>query len=441
MPKIVLIGAGSGFGSRLSVDILSYPELQDSDLCLVDIVPERAEGVAKFVRRVVEHHNLPTRVHATADRREVLEGADYVIVSIAVGGPAYNGVPYYYEVVIPAKYGIKQQVADTVGVGGVFRALRCAPVMMDICRDMQELCPKALMINYTNPMAMLCWAMYETAPIDVIGLCHSVQGTHNQLAGYMGIPADEIFHWVAGINHMSWFLRLERKGSSHARGEDLYPLLREVAKNPEIVAKDRVRFEIFKHFGYFVTESSRHMSEYVPWFRKRDDIMKEFDLDVRQPTKDGTSAKRFWEEDIPDGGNVDIDALALRRSKEYASGIIHAIETDTLFRFNGNVRNGGIITNLPPRACVEVPCLVDASGIRPCYVGELPTQLAAMNMSNIVVQQLTVEALLERDLNKAFMACCLDPHAAAVCSLAEIRSMFDEMVDALTPWLGYMLNP
>lgn len=430
MAKIVLIGAGSGFGSRLSVDILSFPELQDSTLSLVDINPEAAEGVRRFVQQVVDHHSLPAKVEAHTDRRAALEGADFVVVSIAVGGPAYNGVPYYHEVMIPAKYGVSQQIADTIGPGGVFRTLRTAPEMLAICRDMEQLCPGALMLNYTNPMAMLCWVMNAGSRVRNVGLCHSVQGTHHQLAGYMGLPANEVKSWVAGINHMSWFLELQTM-----QGEDLYPRLRQAMETPEIFAQDRVRFEVMRHFGWFVTESTPHMSEYLPYFRKRPELLEEFGVAQRTPEKDGGGARRFWMDDSPGGATVNEDALKLERSGEYASSIIHACCTNTLFRFNGNVRNEGIISNLPPGCCVEVPCLTDACGVRPCQVGALPAQLAALNQSNVIVQQLTAEAVLEGSVEKARMAVALDPLTAAVCSLGEARAMFDEMLEADRPWL------
>ncbi|HQK91937.1 MAG TPA: alpha-galactosidase [Armatimonadota bacterium] len=423
MARIALIGAGSGFGSRLSVDILSFPALQDSTLCLVDINPEAAEGVGRFVQRVIDDNELPARVEVATDRREVLAGADYVIVSIAVGGPAYDGVPYYHEVAIPAEYGVEQQIADTLGPGGVFRALRCAPEMLAICDDMEELCPEALLINYTNPMAMLCWAMGAATELDIVGLCHSVQGTAHQLAGYIGVPADEVTYWVAGINHMSWFLEFAHQG------RDAYPLLFEAMEKPEVFKQDPVRFEIMRHFGAFVTESTPHMSEYVPYFRKRPELIEEFGLHRRRPNKEAEKRERFWQKDDPK------ESTELHRSGEYASCIIHAIETNTPYRFNGNVPNSGLITNLMEGCCVEVPCLTDGTGVRPCGVGDLPPQLAALNSSNIAVQQLTVEAVLERDLEKAYMAVALDPLTAAVCSLREIRSMFDAMVEAEKPWL------
>ncbi len=437
MPKIVLVGAGSGFGSRLSVDILSFPELQDCTLALVDIKPEATTGITRFVERVVEHHSLPARVIGTTDRREVLQDADFVVISIAVGGPAYNGAPFYHEVEIPRKYGVDQAVADTVGPGGIFRTLRTAPEMLALCRDMAELCPDALVLNYTNPMAMLTWAMSEGSAIRNVGLCHSVQGTHGQLAGYMGLRPDEVRSWVAGINHMSWFLRLER-ATGEEQGEDLYPLLLEAMEDPETYAKDRVRFEVLRHFGYFVTESTPHMSEYVPYFRRTAELREQFGLRSRKPERDGTGARRFWMDDSPGGTSVDADALQLKRSNEYASGIIHACWANTLFRFNGNVMNRGIISNLTPGCCVEVPCLVDGTGVNPCTVGPLPAQLAALNQANIAVQQLTVEAVLEGDLDKARMAVQLDPLTAAVCTLAEARAMFDELLEADWPWLeGY----
>ncbi len=433
MAKIVLIGAGSGFGSRLSVDILSFPEFQDSTIALVDINPDAVAGVTEFVQQVVDHHNLPATVIGATDRREVLEGADFVVIAVSVGGPAYNGVPYWYEIEIPKKYGVKQIVGDTINPGGVFRTLRSAPEMLAICEDMEELCPDALMLNYTNPMAMLTWIMSEGTGIRNIGLCHSVQGTHGQLCGYVGEPSDQVKSWVAGINHQSWFLSFERDG------EDLYPRLFEAAEDPEIFARDRVRFEVMKHFGYFVTESTRHMSEYLPYFRKRDDIIDEFGLEVRTPEKEGGHAHRVWQDDVPDAGDLRDDALQLKRSGEYASRIMHSVYTDTLFRFNGNVLNDGLIGNLPYGCCVEVPCMTDGSGVNPCACGDLPSQLAYINMSNIAVQQLTVEAVLERDLEKAYYACLLDPLTAAVCSPAEVRSMFNEMLEAEQQWLAPLL--
>lgn len=429
MRKIVFIGAGSGFGQRLSHDILAHEELRDCHLALVDIEERRLQGVLEFVEELIGKHNLPATVEATSDREEVLAGADYVIISVAIGGPAYDGVPYYHEVRIPAKYGVYQEVADTVGPGGVFRTLRTAPEMIRIARDVQRLCPRAWILNYTNPMAMLTWLMNKVADVNLVGLCHSVQGTAAQLAGYMGVPYEELRYWVGGINHMSWFLELKRNG------EDMYPRLREVMDDPETWQKDPVRFEILRHFGYFVTESTRHMSEYVPYFRKSRELMEKFDLNLREPAEVAVDRRWEWLQDIK-RQLVESEDHHLKSSGEYASYIIRAIETNQPFRFNGNVRNGGLISNLPPECCVEVPCLVDGTGVRPCAIGALPAQLAALNMSNVAVQQLAVEACLEKSREKAYYATALDPLTAGQCDLDQIRAMFDEMWEADAPWLG-----
>jgi len=432
MANIAIIGAGSGFGKRLSVDILAHEALREGRISLVDINAESAQHVAEWVGALVRQLDAAVEVTWTTDRREALAGTDYVVVAIAVGGRAYAGSPYYDEVMIPAEYGVEQSVADTVGVGGVFRTLRTAPEMLRICDDMETLCPDALLLNYTNPMAMLCWAMAEATDIDAVGLCHSVQGTTNQLASYIGKPRDEVSAWVAGINHMSWFLELLWNG------EDAYPLLRAAYEDPEIRAKDPVRMEIFRQFGFYVTESTTHMSEYVPWFRKRAELREQFALKDRRPAKEAEASRWDWQD--PDflaqvNGEKPIE---VRASHEYASGIINAMETGDVFRFNGNVPNDGIITNLPEECCVEVPCFVDADGVHPCVVGDLPPQLAAMNRSNIVVQGLTVEAVLDEDREKAVHACMLDPLTAAVCSLSEIREMCDRLFEAEAHLLDYL---
>jgi alpha-galactosidase len=432
MANIVIIGAGSGFGKTLSLDILAREGLRHGSISLVDINEESARNVAEWVKALVRQLGAPVDVRWTTQRREVLEGADYVVVAIAVGGRAYAGSPYYDEMMIPAEYGVEQSVADTLGVGGVFRTLRTAPEMIRIGHDMEELCPDALLLNYTNPMAMLCWAMNEATSVNVVGLCHSVQGTSEQLAGYIGKPYPEMSFWVAGLNHMGWFLELTW------RGEDAYPLLREAAEKPEICAKDPVRFEVFRQFGYFVTESSTHMSEYVPYFRKRRDLWEKFGIRERRPAKDASGSRWNWQEPDFIAQVQGEKPIEVRASREYASGIMNACETGEPFRFNGNVPNGGLITNLPPECVVEVPCYVDKGGVHPCAVGELPTQLAALNHSNVVVQDLTVQAVLEGDREKAVHACMLDPLTAAVCSLAEIRQVCDRLFEAERHLLDYL---
>lgn len=432
MPKTVIIGAGSWFGARLSLDLLAIPELREGSIALVDISRENLDPTAAYVRKAVELHGAPVEVIATDDRRSVLEGADFVAVAIAVGGPAYNGRPYYNEIAIPAAYGVSQQIGDTIGPGGIFRTLRTAPEMVAICKDMEELCPDALMLNYTNPMAMLCWIMNVASPVRKVGLCHSVQGTAGQLAGYIGKPFEEMTHWVAGINHMSWFLELKWKG------QDAYPLLRQALEDPEIYNRDNVRFEIMRHFDYFVTESTVHMSEYVPYFRKRPDLMEQFNLKTSAPEEVPSGSTR-WSEDSSLSKQLDgREPFNLAGSHEYASQIIKGRWTDTPVRINGNVQNNGLIENLPPECCVEVPCLVDGTGLRPCAIGRIPTQLAALNLSNILSQQLTVEAFLEQDRRKAYQAVLTDPLTAAVLSPAQIRCMFDEMAEADRPWIPWL---
>jgi alpha-galactosidase len=429
MPNLVLIGAGSIiFARRLLIDVLSYEELREGTISLVDLDEERLAAITAWLRAIVAQHELPVEVQSSTDRREVLEGADVVITSIAVGGED----AWRADSLIPQRYGIEQQVGDTLGPGGVFRALRTVPSLLEIGEDVGQLCPEAWMLNYTNPMAICTWAVNAATKARMVGLCHSVQGTAHQLAGYMQVPYGELDYWVAGINHMAWYLRLERNGQS------LYPRLREVMDDPEVYRKDVVRFEILRHFDYFVTESTWHMSEYVPYFLKDRECTRQFGLRVREDRTGWTSER--WQKHV-DALRQEIassEPLPLKRSEEYASKIIHALTTGEPCRINGNVLNEGLIDNLPQGCCVEVPCLVQKRQIAPCHVGPLPEQLAALNRANVAVQALAVEAILERDLRKAYHAVAVDPLTAAVLTLGDIRSMFDEMVEAEKGWLqGY----
>jgi alpha-galactosidase len=436
LAKIVIIGAGSHVFSRnLITDFLSYPEMRGCTLSLMDIDKEALDMTETFASKLIGQHGLETRLESTMDRRTALEGADYVIVSIRVGGLEANNL----DLTIPAKYGVKQGIGDTIGPGGVFYGLRHIPVLLDICHDMEDLCPEALLINYTNPMAMLCWSMNDYTRIKNVGLCHSVQGTATELARYIGASFNEVSYWVAGINHMAWFLEFKW------HGEDAYPLLREKFKDPNVYSKpdahwagpDIVRVEVFKALGYFNTESSQHMSEYVPYFRKRPELFEKFKL--RDPTTRmrgmGEDRKKQNEEmkGIIEGDEV----IPLRRSGEYCSGIIYAIETGIPAQINGNVKNNGLITNLPQGCCVEVPCLVDKNGIHPCYVGKLPPQCAALNRTNINVQELGVLAAVEKDENLAFQAILMDPLTSAILTIDEIRSMVDEMFEVEAKYLGF----
>ena len=427
MPKIAMIGAGSFvFARRLTADILSWPELHDSELVFVDVELERAELTKSVADRLIRDQKLPAKTRATTDRRVALDGADYVVVMIQVGG--IEAVRPDLE--IPLKYGVDQAVGDTLGPGGVFRFLRTGPQIIDICRDMEELCPRALLINYSNPMAMICWSIAQATKIRSVGFCHSVQGTSARLAKYAGIPYEDVSYWVAGINHMAWFLKFD------LNGEDARPLLFKAMEDPEVYKQDPVRFEVMRQLGYFVTESTNHMSEYIPWVRKRPELIKEMGL---RSVKEGHMAN--WEARRADyreqmrrqaAGDEPIEG---GRTNEYCSYVIHSEVTNTPFRVNGNVRNTSLITNLPEGCCVEVPCLVDRTGINPCHVGDLPPQLVALNRTNVNVQDLAVRAMLEGNRDYARQAVQLDPLTSAVCTLPEIKQMVDELFEASQPWL------
>lgn len=428
MPKIVIIGAGSRFGSTLSVDILCRTPLQGAQIVLVDIHRERLERVHHHLKQVVEHHQLPATIEATMDREEALPGADFVITSVSIGGHAYAGKPWADEINIPLKYGVDQSVADTLGPGGVFRFLRTGPEQLAFCHDIERLCPNALMLNYTNPMCMLTWLHTQGSSVANVGLCHSVQHTMHELARYLDVPRDEMTCRVAGINHQAWFLELRRKGV------DLYPRLCEAMNDPDVYAKDSVRFEMMKQFGYFVTESSHHNSEYLPYFRRTAELRSRFGLQTREVPD---QPRRRKQKDNADENKMP----ALSESNEFASGIIEAVVTHVPFQFNGNVINTGLIPNLPQGCCVEVTCLVDANGVQPCYAGPLPTQCAALNRTNVSVQELAVQAVLERDREAAFHAVALDPLTAAVAPLHKIREMFEELWDAERHLLEWFETP
>ncbi len=434
LAKIVIIGAGSHvFSKNLITDFLSYPELRECTISLMDINKEALDMTTAFARKLIKQHGLGTKLESTTDRKTALEGADYVVVSIRVGGLEANKP----DLLIPAKYGVKQGVGDTIGPGGVFYGLRHIPVLLDICHDMENLCPEALLINYTNPMAMLCWAMNDYSKIKNVGLCHSVQGTAYELSRYIGAPFNEVSYWVAGINHMAWFLEFKW------RGKDAYPLLRQKFKDPNVYSRsdahwagpDIVRVEIFKALGYFNTESSQHMSEYVPYFRKRPELFEKFKL--RDPTLriEGVGEDRKRQDEEMKRVIESDQVIPLRRSGEYCSSIIYAMETGIPTQINGNVKNNGLITNLPESCCVEVPCLVDKNGIHPCYVGRLPPQCAALNRTNINVQELGVLAAVEKDKNLVFQAILVDPLTSAVLTIDEIRNMVDEMFEAEANYL------
>jgi alpha-galactosidase len=415
MPKIAFVGAGSAvFTRNLVGDILSLPELRDDvEFALMDIDADRLDTAEVLTSRLIAAHGARASVSSTTDRRSALDGADYVVTSFQVGGYKPSTV---VDFEVPKRYGLRQTIADTLGIGGIMRGLRTIPVLLDVCRDLEELSPDALLLNYVNPMAMLCWAAAEASPIRTVGLCHSVQGTTKELANDIGLPAEEIDQLAAGINHMAFFLRFEHNG------EDLYPALREVDPPPW----NRVRYEVLKHFGYFVTESSEHFAEYVPWFIKdgRDDLLERFNVPLDEYPRRCERQIAEWE---ALRGELEITT---EQSHEYGAHIIRACETGEPYTFNGNVPNRGLIDNLPDDCCVEVPCVASADGITPQPVGALPRQLAALMQTNVNVQGLTVEAALTGRREAIYQAAMLDPHTAAELSLDETASLVDDLLEA-----------
>jgi alpha-galactosidase len=438
MAKVAIIGAGSiVFCKTLMLDIMATPGLEDTEFSLMAPSTTRTSQVEAFANRVIEANGLPATVWKTTDSREAVEGADYVITTFQVAG--VKGFEYDYK--IPLKYGVDQCIGDTLGPGGVFRAQRQIPVTLDLARDMEELCPDALILQYVNPMAMICWAL-GTTNVNFVGLCHGVQTTLDLISGYVDVPKEKIDYLCAGINHMGWFLKLEHNG------QDLYPTLRENFEKPEYYVNEKVRGEVFRHFGYIMTESTGHLAEYVPWFRKNQMAL---DLYCDEPAFGGESgayynwckhvADKYAEQDIL----ADEPSELPSRSIEYGSYVIEAMETGRTFQLNGNVINGGMITNLPPDCCAEGPVYVDRTGLHKTIVGDLPPQCAAMNLTNINVQRLAVEAAITGDPEHLVHACALDPLTGAVLTLKEIREMCSEMLEVQGQWLpqfeGKTLRP
>jgi alpha-galactosidase len=422
--KIAIIGAGSiVFSTTLINDIFHVKKLAGAELALMDTSMEKAERVALYARKIIDKNNLDFSVYPTIDRRQALDGADYVMTVFQIAG--IEGYRLDHE--IPLKYGIKQCIGQCVGPGGVMRALRTVPVMKSILKDMEELCPNALLMNYVNPMAANSIAMGEISKVQFIGLCHGVQTTLDLIASFVGLKKEEIDFLAAGINHMTWFLKLEKDG------KDLYPLLRKNVEKPEYYLAEKVRCEVMRHFGYFMTESSGHLSDYLSWFRKTDAAM---ELYCDQPGFGGETGAGYLAMNLIANKYSEKDFLSLEsgdlewRSKEYCSYIIEAIETGVPFKFSGNVINKNNISNLPDGCCVEVPVYADKLGLHPLSIGNLPSQLAALNNSNIAVQILAAEAAITGDPELAFSAIAMDPYTAAVLTLKEIREMTIELFEA-----------
>jgi alpha-galactosidase len=423
MPKIALIGAGSViFAKTLICDILQNPALADATLSRMDIDPERLRVSRILTERVVAQLGGKARVEATTDLRDACRGARYAITMIQVGG--YRpGTVLDFE--IPRKYGLLQTIGDTLGVGGIFRALRTIPELSKVARAMQEVgAPDPLLINYTNPMAMCMMGLSRATGIKSVGLCHSVQGTSRQLALYAGVPYEEVDFLVAGINHMAFFLKFRY------RKQNAYPLLFKALEEPSIFSRDRVRFEMMRRLGYFVTESSEHFSEYCPHFLPHgDSVIQEFNIPIDEYLRRCESILVTWQ-DTERQMLASDQPVEITRSVEYGAAIINSMESNESSVIYGNVPNTGLITNLPSSACVEVPCLVDAQGLQPTVIGDLPPQLAAIIRSNVSVQELAVEACLSGKREHIYHAVMADPHTAAQLTLDAIWRMTDELIEA-----------
>jgi alpha-galactosidase len=426
MTKIAFIGAGSlGFTRNLVRDILTFPLLENATLSLMDIDTERLDFITKSINKIVAMGNYPAKVESTTDRAEALKGADVVIVTVLAGGFEV----WQHDILIPKKYGVDTNIGDTRGPSGVFRALRTIPLLLSIIKDMEKYCPNAVMLNYTNPMAMLCRAMQRESFIPVTGLCHSVQGTAEMLARWIGADMSEITYTCAGINHQAFYLKYERNG------EDAYPALHEAMKKKAVYNEEIVRNEMFIHLGYYVTESSGHNSEYNAWFRKRPDLIEKYCIhgtgwnpgEYAYILKAYKNRANNWRKDAKKWLASDAP-IKLERGHEYAAYIINALMGGEIFGYNGNVANKNLIDNLPPDVCVEVPVYVDKNGFRPVHVGALPPQLVALVHTSVMVEEMAVEAALTGDPNLVYWACAYDPLTSAVLSLAEIKKLVNEML-------------
>ncbi|MBE5770167.1 MAG: alpha-galactosidase [Clostridiales bacterium] len=432
--KIAFIGAGSiGFTKALVRDILSFPALQDSHIALMDINAERLDFIHRVIKRIIEAGNYPATVTATMDRAEALKGADGVVTTILHGEVDV----WQHDILIPKKYGVDTNVGDTRGPSGIFRFLRTVNPIMDIAADIDRYCPGAVYLNYTNPMAMLCRAVQGKYPhMMASGLCHSVQGTAKMLADWIGAPMEEISYTCAGINHQAFYTDFLWNG------KDAYPLIRKaITEREEIYNTEQVRNEMFLALGYYVTESSGHNSEYNPWFRKRPDLIEKYCThgtgwnpgEYAYILNEYRKRETGWKAEFEKWFEEPVD---LNRGQEYASYIFNAIFGDqTMFKFNGNVRNFGLIDNLPEGCCVEVPVLASSRGLEPIHVGKMPPQCALLSGISAQIEEMVVEGSRLGDKEMIYQAICYDPLTAAVLSLKEIRDMVDEMFKQNEAWL------
>lgn len=429
MSKITFLGAGSAvFAKNVLADCMTVPALQDFEIALFDINHERLKESEQMLNNIKKNLGSTVSIVSYTNRKDALRDAKYVINAIQVGGYKPSTI---IDFEIPKKYGIRQTIADTIGIGGIFRSLRTIPVMMDFAKDMEEVCPDALFLNYTNPMATLTGSMLRYSGIKTVGLCHSVQVCADELLKGLDMPTDNVQWKIAGINHLAWLLEINRDG------QDLYPEIKKRAKEKQKTKHhDMVRYELMSRFGYYITESSEHNAEYHPYFIKSryPELIERFNIPLDEYPRRCINQIEGWKKMRNDLVN-DRD-LSHSRSNEYGSRILEAMETNIPFKIGGNVLNtGGLISNLPRNAVVEVPCLVDASGVSPTYVGDLPEQLAALNRTNINTQLLTIEAAMTGKKEHIYHAAMLDPHTSAELSIDDIVAMCDELIEAHGDWL------
>ena len=432
MPKITFMGAGSSvFAKNVLGDSMMTPSLQDSVIALYDIDPVRLDDSYRMLMAIKNNVGSDAKIEkycGVENRKDALRGANYVVDAIQVG--LYEPCTVT-DFEVPKKYGLRQTIADTLGIGGIFRALRTIPVLDDFARDMQEVCPNAWFLNYTNPMAMLAGYMQRYTDVKTVGLCHSVQVCVPKLLEGLDMPYDDTIQWkIAGINHQAWLLEVKDKD-----GNDLYPEIKRRALNRTEKHNDMVRYEIMKRFGYYVTESSEHNAEYMPYFikDKYPELIERFNIPLDEYPRRCIKHIEKWAQQREE---LTLNpTLTHVRSKEYASRIMDAMETNIPYKIGGNVINSGLITNLPRNACVEVPCIVDKSGVTPTYVGDLPEQCAAMNRTNINVQLLTIEAAKTLKKDYIYQAALMDPHLQSELSIDDIVALCDDLIVAHEGWL------
>ena len=438
--KIAFIGAGSTtFMKNIVGDVLHRPALKDAVIALMDIDPERLAESEVVAGKLVRALSAGATIETYTDQRRALEAADFVVVAFQIGGFEPCTVTDFE---VPKQFGLRQTIADTLGIGGIMRGLRTVPHLWSICADMMQVCPTATLLQYVNPMAINTWAIAEKFPsIRQVGLCHSVQHTAAELARDLEIPVAELRYRTAGINHMAFYLNFERRLPDGSY-RDLYPDLlagyregrypKPSSWNPR--CPNKVRYEMFARLGYFVTESSEHFAEYTPWFIKdgREDLIEKFGIPLDEYPKRCVEQIARWKEESRALGNQSLD---VEESHEYASSIINSVWTGEPSVIYGNLRNNGCISSLPQNCAVEVPCLVDGNGIQPTVIGELPTQLTALIRTNINVQELTVKALVTEKREHIYHAAMMDPHTAAELDLDQIWSLVDKLTAAHGEWL------